>query len=82
MSMPKCGKCLLSEFDSEAFVKEIKDYIALIPEEQKAPPELYSHRLEICRNCSSLSDGLCGECGCFAEIRSAKFSQKCPVNKW
>ncbi len=82
MSMPKCGKCLLSEFDSEAFARDIKDYIAIIPEELKTPPEIYSGRLEICKKCSTLLDGLCGECGCFVEVRAAKLSQKCPVNKW
>lgn len=82
MSAPKCGKCLLSEFDGAEFAHTIAEHIALIPKERKTPAAEYAQRLEKCRQCSALTDGLCGECGCFAELRAAKKIMKCPINKW
>lgn len=82
MSGVKCGKCLLSEFSMNEFIETVQDYISLIPEEDKAPPDEYSKRLDICKSCDELTDGMCCECGCFVEIRAAKRNMNCPVNKW
>ena len=82
MNGAKCGKCLLTEFDGGRFAERIKEYISLIPEEEKTAAEEYRRRLDICRRCFALMDGLCGECGCFAEIRAAKRRMDCPVGKW
>lgn len=82
MSAPKCGKCLLSEFDMGGFAETVREYISLIPDDKRTDGKEYSRRLGICRKCDSLTDGMCGECGCFAEIRAAKAYMSCPVNNW
>lgn len=82
MSAPKCGKCLLSEFDMSEFAETVREYISLIPDDKKTDDEEYRRRLGVCRECSALTDGMCGECGCFAEIRAAKAYMNCPVNRW
>lgn len=78
----RCGKCLLREFDAERFAASIQEYIALIPPDKKAAPEICQSRLVICRSCDMLTDGLCGECGCFVEVRAAKRDMDCPVHHW
>lgn len=82
MSAVRCGRCLLSEFDMKAYSETIKDYIETIPMEKRASHEEYKARLDVCRECKELLDGMCSECGCFAEIRAAKAYMSCPVNKW
>jgi hypothetical protein len=82
MNKPKCGKCLLREFDMGEFADTVKEYISLIPTERKTDDAEYNRRLGICRMCDSLTDGMCGECGCFVEIRAAKKQLNCPIEKW
>lgn len=81
MTEPLCKRCLLRELDGEYF-KSIYQYIDSLPEEQKAGPEAYAKRLDICRPCSDLKNGMCAQCGCFAEVRAAKKRLGCPVGRW
>lgn len=76
-----CRRCLLRELDGEYF-KSIYQYIENIPREQKAPPKEYARRLDLCRACADLQNGMCAQCGCFAEVRAAKLRQACPLGKW
>lgn len=80
----KCGKCLLSQFDSEKFVSAIAEYISVIPSHKKVSDEEYKRRLDICLTCDLLRDGICGECGCFVEVRAVKKEKSCPhpEHKW
>lgn len=80
-TLMKCGKCLLSEYDPKFYTESIAEYISLIPEDKKTPPDEYRRRLGICVSCPSLMDGMCGECGCFAEIRAAKAYMHCPLSE-
>lgn len=82
MTAPKCGKCLLSEFDIDFFADTIADCISRIPEEKRTSEAEYKRRLGICLDCPSLMDGMCGECGCFAELRAAKAWLGCPICRW
>ncbi|MCM1164829.1 MAG: DUF6171 family protein [Lachnospiraceae bacterium] len=82
MNTRKCGRCLLSEFEAGRLAETVRGHIALIPEDKKTPPDEYERRLETCRGCGALNDGLCGECGCFVEVRAAKAYMGCPVNLW
>jgi hypothetical protein len=82
MSAVKCGKCLLSEFDMSEFAETVKRYVSLIPADKKSDGAEYARRLGICRGCDMLIDGMCGECGCFVEIRAAKRLMRCPTEKW
>lgn len=79
---PFCKRCLLSEYDEKFYAETVSDYIAHIPEDKKCGSEEYSRRLDICRSCDELSNGMCGECGCFVEVRAAKSHMGCPVSKW
>lgn len=80
----KCGRCLLSQFDSKLFTETIAEYISAMPAYTKVSDDEYNRRLDICLNCDMLTDGICGECGCFVEVRAAKKSKSCPhcEHKW
>lgn len=62
----------------------VADYIASLPEEQKAPDAEYALRLAVCQTCDALRDGTCSLCGCYVEARAAKRGQRCPhvPEKW
>ncbi len=81
MNPPICRRCLLNELGGEYF-KSIYQYIENLAPETKAQPEEYTRRLALCRECGSLQNGMCAQCGCFAEVRAAKIAQKCPINLW
>lgn len=81
MNRPVCRRCLLNELDGEYF-KSIYQYIANLPEEEKAGPQSYRRRLDLCRGCADLQNGLCAQCGCFVEVRAAKRHMGCPAGKW
>lgn len=76
-----CRRCLLRELDG-AYFASIYQYIDSIPQEQKACPEEYARRLEKCRSCDHLLNGMCAHCGCFVEVRAAKAAQSCPFKRW
>ena len=76
---PFCRRCLLEDMPSEAALMEnIRDLIALLPEEQRADEVLWRERLDCCRRCDHLNDGTCALCGCFVELRAAKQRMRCP----
>jgi len=79
-----CTKCLLSEISPDVFYKEVREYIDSLDPDQKVADEEYRRRLDICRGCESLRDGMCALCGCFAEVRAVKIKNKCPSlpKKW
>lgn len=81
MNRPACKRCLLRELDGEYF-QSIYQYIESIPPEQKASSEEYARRLALCQECDDLKNGLCAQCGCFAEVRAAKKQMACPMDKW
>jgi len=70
-------RCLLAEKWPELH-QSVQEYVALLPEEQKAPEEVYQARLKECRACENLRDGTCGLCGCYVEARAAKRGLGCP----
>ncbi len=69
------------ELDSQYF-QSIYEYIDRLPEEQKASSQEYARRLGFCRACESLQNGMCAQCGCFAEVRAAKSALACPIARW
>ncbi|MCL2033612.1 MAG: DUF6171 family protein [Oscillospiraceae bacterium] len=80
--MRKECRCLLKELSDEDYFRNIYEYIALIPQEQKTPDGEYTARLENCKSCSNLTNGMCRLCGCFVETRAAKVHQYCPKGIW
>lgn len=77
-----CKRCLLSELDGEELYRSVKERIALLDDNIKADDESYQKRLDICKSCDELSNGMCAQCGCFAELRAAKKGSVCPLRKW
>ncbi len=72
-----CKRCLLRELDS-AYFQSIYEYIDHLPEEEKTAEPEYRLRLDKCKTCSSLQNGMCALCGCFVEVRAAKKRMHCP----
>ncbi len=75
---PVCKRCLLAEIDKDGLYKKVEDLIAAIPDEERAGQEIYAKRLDLCKRCPSLENGLCRECGCFVELRAAVKANRCP----
>lgn len=71
-----CRRCLLKELD-DAYFQTVYEYIDSLPAEQKAEKAEYAKRLEKCRECDHLQNGMCALCGCFVEVRAAKKRQHC-----
>lgn len=73
-----CRKCLIRDMPEAEFFQNMYDYIANIPEDEKTPEEEYERRLNECRQCESLLNGMCRVCGCFVEMRAAAVIRHCP----
>jgi len=78
---PLCRKCLLVESGDELY-RTILEYVAAIPLNEKTPEEEYITRLEICKACDNLTNGMCILCGCYVELRAAKKIQRCVKYDW
>ncbi|MBR2875601.1 MAG: hypothetical protein IKC01_00510 [Clostridia bacterium] len=79
--MEECKRCLLHDVAEEDTLKSIKERIDKLPEQEKAGKELYSKRLNECKNCDNLISGVCMKCGCYVEFRAAFKKQNCPNTK-
>jgi len=79
-----CRKCLTKDMLDKSIYNSIKEYLSIIPIEQIVSDITYNQRLEACKNCNYLHDGLCVICGCFVEARAKKNIMTCPdrKNKW
>ncbi len=73
-----CRKCLLSAYDPDGALQTVREMIGLIPPEQRVGEEEYRRRLAVCESCEALNAGICGKCGCYAELRAAKKRLGCP----
>lgn len=79
-----CKRCLLSEINGDDVKKTIDELIMTMPEEKKADEKLYRQRLNICKECDELINGMCGKCGCYVELRALQKIRRCPheLKKW
>lgn len=77
-------RCTLLESGQADMAKLVREYVASLPEDEKADEAHYSARLNICRSCDDLHSGTCALCGCYVEARAAKRKQQCPAvpPKW
>ena len=73
----QCKRCLLRDGPDEEYYQSILEYIASLPEAEKADEGLYKERLCRCTACDALINGMCRLCGCFVEVRAAKLRQHC-----
>lgn len=72
-----CRRCLLKDMSDMDYFRSIYEYIRNIPPEQKTVDTEYAARLEKCKACGELVNGMCALCGCFVEVRAAKRLQHC-----
>ena len=79
-----CRKCLLEDMEWDEFFANLKSYIENYPQEKRADEITYHNRLEICKKCDSLTNGMCALCGCYVELRAVKKDMYCPFvpSKW
>lgn len=84
MNQAFCKKCLLKDISKDEYFKNIYEYIEALDEEIKAEEKLYQNRLESCKGCDNLLNGMCRICGCFVELRAAITKNYCPDidKKW
>ncbi|MBR6045063.1 MAG: hypothetical protein IKP47_05460 [Ruminococcus sp.] len=75
--MIPCKRCLLAELSQTDYTKTLLEYIASVPMERRVDEKTYAARLEACRSCDELTDGMCMQCGCYAELRALKPEQEC-----
>ena len=68
--------------DKDKYFETLKELIDNLPDEVRAPSNLYEERLKVCVECERLTDGMCGACGCYVELRAAKAANNCPYRKW
>ena len=82
-TLRRCRKCLTRDMaGQEEYFRTLREYIANLDEDIKAPAALYEERLGSCRQCDMLSEGMCRSCGCYVELRAAVAQRSCPWNKW
>ena len=78
-----CKRCLTREMaGSEAYFENLYAYIAGLDDGIKADETIYEKRLEVCRECDLLFQGMCRACGCYVELRAAVARNECPYQKW
>lgn len=79
-----CKRCLIDELDYDETYEQVKRLIASLPPESRVSEEVYRSRLDICRQCDELENGICGKCGCFVELRAIKPLMYCASEdkKW
>lgn len=58
--------------------KHLQDYIENLDKHIKTEDEEYKKRLDICKGCDNLINGMCKICGCFVEMRAAVKKNYCP----
>ena len=49
-----------------------------------ASPEVREKRLKICSSCRFMNDThtRCKACGCYVELKSSLYSERCPMGYW
>jgi hypothetical protein len=79
-----CKRCLLEDFAPDEYIQSMRTYIKGLARESKADEAVYIKRLNICKECENLYEGMCRICGCFVEYRAALKYKDCPdvVPKW
>ncbi len=73
-----CKRCLLADMSEDGLKERVYEYIDSLNEDIKVEPKIYQDRLNQCRSCDKLYNGMCRACGCFVEMRAAMKSNGCP----
>ncbi|MGI5893753.1 MAG: DUF6171 family protein [Candidatus Merdivicinus sp.] len=78
MEAPICRRCLLKDMGDDEYYRTIAEYVQELSPSIKTPEKIYADRLQQCRDCANLINGMCRLCGCFVELRAAKKINSCP----
>ena len=62
--------------------RRLRMRIEQLPPDERATDAEYRARLAVCAECAELQNGICAQCGCFAELRAAKSAAYCPLRNW
>lgn len=73
-----CPRCGMQALSSNDYQSSLKSYVEQLDDDIKVSPDIYKLRLEACKSCGHLINGMCRLCGCFVEMRAAKKSLRCP----
>lgn len=73
-----CVKCLLQDMNQTTEYQKLKLYLDSFSEEIRAEEAVYEKRLQECRLCDCLQEGICRKCGCFVEARALRKNGYCP----
>lgn len=73
-----CKRCLTREMPDASYFQSMRDYIDNLDVDIKTPDALYQERLQTCKECDNLLNGMCRICGCFVEMRAAVTKNCCP----
>lgn len=76
-----CKKCLTRDMKEVEYFKNLYIYIQNLNPDIKSSEREYKDRLEFCRDCNFLQNGMCKVCGCFVELRAAVAANHCPGTK-
>ena len=75
-----CIRCLTADLPQGAALSALlRERVAALPAEEKAPEEEILRRLAVCRACDHLHAGTCAICGCYVEVRAARRRMDCPA---
>lgn len=73
-----CRKCLLKDMPEATYFSNLYNYIDRLDEDIKADKEEYNRRLNLCKECDNLLNGMCRICGCYVELRAVIEKNSCP----
>lgn len=82
MDKKVCTRCLLRDFDKATYMNNLYEQIKNIEEDIRTHKDVYDKRLEECKKCGYLLEGMCRACGCYVELRAAIKDNECPYEKW
>lgn len=78
-----CKRCLTREMaGKEEVFQNLHEYIENLDRDIRAGEDLYEERLQRCKECDMLLQGMCRACGCYVELRAAVEHNACPYKKW
>lgn len=78
-----CKRCLTREMaGQESVFRSLREYIDNLDADIRAQDILYESRLQVCKECDMLLQGMCRSCGCYVELRAAVAKKGCPNRKW
>ena len=75
----RCRRCLLRDMtDENDSYQSVLFYRSTMPKKKRTPDDEFEARLAACKECGSLENGTCRQCGCFVEMRAARVDMHCP----